>query len=358
MINLTTFFTSLGIVNGNTQAKSFYDFWYGIEFSDNTITYNITDFMTYLGTTRYEFFKSLNSEYPDVYDEYTFYKNIDDVRIYDFKTFYEYAGEYFGGTPTPTPFAWRYNDFYGTGECGIIDNSLPIFYTNTEFPLPGDIVYSDSGLTTTFVGGGTGIYYQWGLPIEVYGRGVWEIDADGTILTNNTNCLFGFFASSGSTSSTCQTEREDEFVYVIAQSPPYRAVVLNGDNNIIGYFNGGDLYYTSFNGFFQPQDNYRIDEDGYITEIIPCFSPTYSYEICRSDNSIDACDYPTSCISIETCWFENEIPEVDDYVLYFNGAYYTPFIIPGEIYYVGIDELGIVLEVDGDTAIILSVNYC
>jgi len=106
MINLTTFFTSFNIVNGNTQSKSFYDFWYGIEFGDGTITYNITEFMTYLGTTRYEFFKSLQSTYPSVYDEYTFYSNIDDPRIYDFKTFYEYAGEYLTGvpiTPTPTP---------------------------------------------------------------------------------------------------------------------------------------------------------------------------------------------------------------------------------------------------------------
>jgi len=61
MINLTTLFTSLGIVNGNTQATNFYDFWYGIEFSDETITYNITEFMTYLGTNRYEFFHSLES---------------------------------------------------------------------------------------------------------------------------------------------------------------------------------------------------------------------------------------------------------------------------------------------------------
>ena len=94
MIDLTTFFTSLGIVSGNTQAKSFYDFWYGIEFGDGTITYNITEFMTYLETTRYEFFKSLQSTYPSVYDEYTFYQNINDNRIYDFYTFYTYAGEY------------------------------------------------------------------------------------------------------------------------------------------------------------------------------------------------------------------------------------------------------------------------
>jgi hypothetical protein len=106
MINLTTFFTSLGVVNGNTEATNFYEFWYGIEFSDGTITYNITEFMTYLGTNRYEFFHSLESTYPGVFDEYTFYKNIDDPRITDFSTFYTYAGQYLTGipiTPTPTP---------------------------------------------------------------------------------------------------------------------------------------------------------------------------------------------------------------------------------------------------------------
>lgn len=104
MINLATFFTSLGITGGNTQATNFYEFWYGIEFSGGTITYNITEFMNYLGTNRYEFFKNLNSEYPDVIDERSFYSNIDDNRIYDYYTFYTYAGEFLGGTPvTPTP---------------------------------------------------------------------------------------------------------------------------------------------------------------------------------------------------------------------------------------------------------------
>ena len=106
MIDLTTFFTSLGVVNGNTEATNFYDFWYGIVFNDGTITYNITEFMTYLQTTRYEFFQSLNSTYPDVYDEYTFYKNIDNPNIYDLSTFYTYgAQDAFSRpvTPTPTP---------------------------------------------------------------------------------------------------------------------------------------------------------------------------------------------------------------------------------------------------------------
>jgi len=106
MINLTTLFSSLGVVNGNTQATNFYDFWYGIVFNDGTITYNITEFMTYLKTTRYEFFQSLNSTYPNVYDEYTFYKNIDNPNIYDLSTFYTYgAQDAFSRpvTPTPTP---------------------------------------------------------------------------------------------------------------------------------------------------------------------------------------------------------------------------------------------------------------
>jgi hypothetical protein len=39
-----------------------------------------------------------------VWDEYTFYKNTNDDRIFDFYTFYKYCGEYLVGTPvTPTP---------------------------------------------------------------------------------------------------------------------------------------------------------------------------------------------------------------------------------------------------------------
>ena len=92
MINLSTFFSGLGITGGNTEATNFYEFWKGIVMNGNTEINNITEFMTYLGTNRYEFFKSLNSEYPEVIDERSFYSNIDDVRIYDFYTFYTYAG--------------------------------------------------------------------------------------------------------------------------------------------------------------------------------------------------------------------------------------------------------------------------
>jgi hypothetical protein len=86
MINLTTLFNSLGIVSGNINAKNQYDFYYGIVWSDGDTTYNQYEFYQKLGG-RYEFFKQY-------IDEYNFYQMIDDPRIYDYKTFYEFAGEY------------------------------------------------------------------------------------------------------------------------------------------------------------------------------------------------------------------------------------------------------------------------
>jgi hypothetical protein len=72
--------------------------------STGQVLNNQFDFFTYQNTTRYEWFKALQGTYPDVWDEYTFYKNTNDARIYDYYTFYKYCGEYLIGTPvTPTP---------------------------------------------------------------------------------------------------------------------------------------------------------------------------------------------------------------------------------------------------------------
>lgn len=187
-INLSTFFQSLGISCGNTSASNFYEFWYGITMNDNTITYNITEFMSYLGTNRYEFFKSLNSDYPEVIDEYTFYQNIDDPRIYDYYTFYTYAGE-----------------------------------------------------------------------------------------------------------------------YLCASSP---------------------------------------------------FPPTYTYESCLAPTPEEACDYPFSCSDFGYYWFVNQIPQVGDIMYYYNGTTYLPAIFTGEILYFGFHEISKIIELDGDTGIILSVSNC
>lgn len=103
MINLTTFFNDWGIVAGNGDATDFYSFWNGLELSGGTIISNITEFMNYHNTTRYEFFHNLQSTYPDVFDEYTFYSNIDDPDIIDFISFYQHAASYLTPLPSPTP---------------------------------------------------------------------------------------------------------------------------------------------------------------------------------------------------------------------------------------------------------------
>lgn len=88
MIDLGTLFTELGIVSGNTASTDQYEFYNGVLWNDDDITYNQYAFFKHLGKTRYEFFKEYGGEY-------NFYKNVSDPRIYDFKTFYQYGGEYF-----------------------------------------------------------------------------------------------------------------------------------------------------------------------------------------------------------------------------------------------------------------------
>lgn len=103
-INLNGFWQSWGVVSGNTAATNEYEFWKGMVMSNGQVLNNQFDFFTYHNTTRYEWFKALQGTYPDVWDEYTFYKNTNDPRIFDFKTFYQYGGSYLVSTPvTPTP---------------------------------------------------------------------------------------------------------------------------------------------------------------------------------------------------------------------------------------------------------------
>ena len=95
-IDLNTLFTNLGIVSGNTQSKNQYEFYKGIVWDDATITYNQKEFFDKVGQNRYEFFKIYGSEKA-------FYEDVDDTRISDFKTFYEYAGQYLAGADPEIP---------------------------------------------------------------------------------------------------------------------------------------------------------------------------------------------------------------------------------------------------------------
>jgi len=105
-INLSTFWTTWGVSSGDTSSTNQYDFWRGLIMTGGTRMNSQYDFFKFNNTTRYEFFKNLNSTYPEVWDETTFYQNTNDARIYDYNTFYTYAAQSLPGggvTPTPTP---------------------------------------------------------------------------------------------------------------------------------------------------------------------------------------------------------------------------------------------------------------
>jgi hypothetical protein len=99
-INLNGFWQSWGVVSGNTQATNQYDFWKGMVMSNGQVLNNSYDFFKYHNTTRYQWFKNLQGTYPEVWDEYTFYANTNDVGIYDMATFYQYGGAYLASLPS------------------------------------------------------------------------------------------------------------------------------------------------------------------------------------------------------------------------------------------------------------------
>ena len=105
-VNMNTFWSDLGVVGGVSGATNQYDLFNGLIFSDGYVTSSQYDFFTHLGTNSYEFFKSYNSVDPNIVDQYTFFQNTSDPNIYNFNTFYTYAGEFINSepvTPTPTP---------------------------------------------------------------------------------------------------------------------------------------------------------------------------------------------------------------------------------------------------------------
>jgi len=106
-INLSTFWAGWDVISGNTQATDQYGFWKGIVMTTGQVLNNQYDFFKYHNTTRYQWYKNLETTYPEVYDEYTFYKNTNDPNIFDMRTFYQYGAQYLAPsvpvTPTATP---------------------------------------------------------------------------------------------------------------------------------------------------------------------------------------------------------------------------------------------------------------
>ena len=102
-INLSTFWAGWDVISGNTQATDQYGFWKGMVMSSEQVLNNQYEFFQYHNTTRYQWYKNLENTYPEVWDEYTFYKNTNDPNIFDMRTFYQYGAQYLAPSVTPTP---------------------------------------------------------------------------------------------------------------------------------------------------------------------------------------------------------------------------------------------------------------
>jgi hypothetical protein len=142
IINLDNLFTSLGIVGGNVNSKNQYDFYKGIQWNDGQVTNTQYDFFKKIGMSRYDFFKQYISERE-------FYRSIDDNRIFDFKTFYEHAGEYLVPI-TPTDI-WILETGFWNDENAWVDDD---FWIDGELPLEDDTYFilnmSVSGIPRTY----------------------------------------------------------------------------------------------------------------------------------------------------------------------------------------------------------------
>lgn len=177
-INLSTFWTTWGVSSGDTTSTNQYDFWRGLIMNDGTIINSQYDFFKWNNTTRYQFFNNLNSTYPEIWDETTFYQNTNDPRIYDAKTFYTYAAESLpGGGPVPPTFYsedFNCTNPFNSGQCGCLIEGLTTSYlacedyvnqvchstfywtgANPSEPEIGDTLYSTASESTPLTGGGT-----------------------------------------------------------------------------------------------------------------------------------------------------------------------------------------------------------
>jgi len=125
MIDLTTFFSNLGITGGATLSNNQYEFYKGVQWNDNDITNTQYEFFKKASGSRYEFFKAYGNERA-------FYEGgFNDVRIVDFKTFYEYAGEYLGGGVVPS---LDLNLLFLINSTGVYYTSDAISFTASALP--------------------------------------------------------------------------------------------------------------------------------------------------------------------------------------------------------------------------------
>ena len=104
MINFSNILSSIGVVAGNLNADNKYDFYYGIEWSDGSFTYNEYEFYEKSGfDSQYDFFQN----YAD--SQYDFYRDIDSPGVIDQYSFFKNGGQFFNLSPVASFTTSSYN---------------------------------------------------------------------------------------------------------------------------------------------------------------------------------------------------------------------------------------------------------
>mgnify|MGYP003649944204 CR=1 FL=1 len=271
-INLNTFWTTWGVLSGNTSATNQYDFWKGMVMTGGTQINSQYDFFTFNNTTRYKFFNDLNSTYPEVWDETTFYQNTNDDRIYDYYTFYQYGAQYLsGGTPTPTFQSWDVYDSGGMLDAGCTSTPNSTFYSTGSTIQIGDIIYTDSALTTPVVGGGSGYDYVFIYPLDPILSPLFlcYIDTDGSIMSFNSICPANFQYASGNTSNNACSSNSYDFSLNTSTSVGTQVWVITPDNitpTKFELFEGNNLFYKwkerGQESYIQVSNNGEVIDNG------------------------------------------------------------------------------------------------
>lgn len=285
-IDLSTFWSTWGVTAGNTSATNQYEFWKGMVMSNGQVLNNQYEFFQYHNTTRYEWFRDLQTTYPEVYNEYTFYRNTSDDRIYDMSTFYEFGATYLGGgTTTTTTTAPPVNSMGLLGGWDGFSEEIPMTSEDGEnweilaYQMPeGSGSYSTYFRQNNSIDwGGTdfpiGIAYVGASPVpSVFGEyniyfnsttGVYEFDSLAPALP--------YLFSNGTASPDCDTVSAQT---LYTQSPYiYDGLVLYADSGRTEVFSGGGLYYTEINTDGFNYETMNISNAGVVSNVLVCSHP-------------------------------------------------------------------------------------
>ena len=170
MIDLNDVFNEIGVVNGNLNANNYLSFFQGVVWDDDSVTNTPYDFFlkTPQGSRRAFFTHYAESERD-------FYMNVDDPRIFNFDTFYKFAGEYLEGGPSGPLYIISGNRIIW----GISDDALRVYEEIDGSP--NLILTKATGENINSVAmDSMGDFYVGGVTSD--DRSLWKYDINGNLL--------------------------------------------------------------------------------------------------------------------------------------------------------------------------------